>query len=163
MHEAPFVVMGLWGLFTGIGFIVWVIATNVRMTKLGRAQAEMQAQIIEKLGSNQEMLAFVQTETGRRLLETPPPPEPRRNPISRILTSVQVGIILTALGGAFFATSGVGFGTRTGFQILGFLGVCLGAGFLVSAATTYILSKSWGLLEPQSAKPDVARIAEFEK
>lgn len=164
MHEAPFVVVGLLGFFTGVSFIIWVVATNIRLTKLGRAQTEMQTHIIEKLGSSQEMLAFLQTETGRRLLETPAPPEPRRNPVSRILTAVQIGIILTALGGAFFATSGVGFGTRTGFQILGFLGVCLGAGFLASAAATYILSKSWGLLEPQAGKPDAARpIAEFEK
>jgi hypothetical protein len=159
MHnEAPFVVLGLWGFFTGVAFIIWVIATNVRQTKLGRAQAEMQANLLERLGSSQELLAFLQTDTGRRMLEAPPPsPEPRRNPLGRILTSMQVGIILTAMGGAFFATSGAYFGITASFQILGFLGVCLGAGFLVSAAATYILSKSWGLLDDPSGKGSAAR------
>lgn len=166
MHnEAPFFVLGLWGFFTGVGWIIWVIATNIRMTKLGRVQAEMQASLIERLGSSQELLAFLQTETGKRLLEAAPPsPEPRRNPISRILTSVQVGIILTALGGAFFATSGAYFGTRASFQVLGFVGVCLGGGFLVSAAATYILSKSWGLLEePAPKRAGGHPLAELEK
>jgi hypothetical protein len=159
MHnEAPFVVLGLWGFFTGVAFIIWVIATNVRQTKLGRAQAEMQANLLERLGSSQELLAFLQTDTGRRLLEAAPPsPEPRRNPLARILISMQIGIILTAMGGAFFATSGAYFGISASFQILGFLGVCLGAGFLVSAAATYILSKSWGLLDDSAAKSGAAR------
>jgi hypothetical protein len=166
MHsEAPFVVLGLWGFFTGVGWIIWVIATNIRMTKLGRVQAQMQASLLERLGSSQELLAFLQTETGRRLLEAPPPaPEPRRSPIGRILTSVQAGIILAALGGAFFATSGAYFGTAASFQVLGFVGVCLGAGFLVSAAATYILSKSWGLLDQPAARPAGGRpLTELEK
>jgi hypothetical protein len=135
------------------------------MTKLGRAQAEMQANLLERLGSSQELLAFLQTDTGRRLLEAPPPsPEPRRSPIGRILASVQAGIILAALGGAFFATSGSYYGTTVSFQILGFLGVCLGAGFLVSAATTYILSKSWGLLnEPPGKRGGAHPLTELEK
>ena len=166
MHnEAPFVVLGLWGFFTGVAFIIWVIATNIRITKLGRAQAEMQANLLEKLGSSQELLAFLQTETGRRLLEAAPPsPEPRRNPLGRILTSMQAGIILAAMGGAFFATSGAYFGITASFQILGFLGVCLGAGFLVSAAATYILSRSWGLLdEPPVKRGGATPLTELEK
>jgi hypothetical protein len=70
---------------------------------------------------------------------------------------MQIGIILTAMGGAFFATSGAYFGISASFQILGFLGVCLGAGFLVSAAATYILSKSWGLLDDPAGKGSAAR------
>ncbi len=164
-NDAPFVVLGLWGAFTGIGWIFWVIATNVRMIKLGKAHAEMQANLLERLGSSQELLAFLQTDAGRRLLEAPPPaPEPSRNPTGRILTSVQAGILLTAIGAAFFATSGTYFGTKVSFEILGFLGVCLGAGFLVSAATTYILSKSWGLLdEPAPRRGGGRPAAELEK
>jgi hypothetical protein len=164
-NDAPFVVLGLWGFFTAIGWIIWVISTNVRLTKLGKAQAQMQASLLERLGSSQELLAFLQTDTGRRLLEAPPPaPEPYRSPIGRILMSVQAGIILTAVGAAFFATSGTYFGTSASFQILGFLGVCLGAGFLVAAATTYILSKSWGLLDEPAPKRGAARsLAELEK
>ena len=163
-HEGPFIVLGLWGFFTGVGWIIWVIATNIRLTKLGRAQAEMQANLLERLGSSQELLAFLQTDTGRRLLESAPPPEPRRSPIGRIMTSVQAGILLTALGGAFFATSGAYFGTRASFQVLGFVGVCLGGGFLVSAAATYILSKSWGLLDEPAGKPATGRpLTELEK
>jgi hypothetical protein len=163
MHDAPFIVLGLWGFFTGVSWIIWVIATNIRLTKLGRAQAEMQANLLEKLGSSQELLAFLQTDTGRRLMESAPQPEPRRSPIARIMTSVQAGIILTALGGAFFATSGAYFGTAASFQILGFLGVCLGAGFLASALATYILSKTWGLLD-DAAKPAAGRpLTELEK
>lgn len=166
MHnEAPFVVLGLWGFFTGVGWIIWVIATNIRQTKLGRAQAEMQANLLERLGSSQELLNFLQTDAGRRLLEfAPPSPEPRRNPLGRILNSMQAGIILGAVGGAFFATSGAYFGTTASFQILGFLGVCLGAGFLVSAAATYILSKSWGLLdEPAGKRGSASPLTELEK
>jgi hypothetical protein len=152
MREEVFVVLGLWGFFAGVSWVIWVIATNIRMVKLGRAQAEMQANLLERLGSSQEMLSFLQTETGRRLLESPPVMEPRKNPMERILTSVQAGILLAAVGGAFLGTSGAFFGTRAIFLVLGFVGIALGAGFLASAAVTYMLSKNWGLLEERDRR-----------
>jgi hypothetical protein len=124
----------------------------MRLTKVGRAQAEAQARLLDKLGSSQELAAFLQTDVGRKLLESGPPPEPRRDPVRRIFADVQAGMMLFLLGVAFYIASvahspfhGARVAFLTGAVVFG----ALGAGLLVSAVVTYVLSKQWGLLPGQ--------------
>lgn len=104
-NEAPFIVLAVWGVVSGFSWIVWVIATNIRLAKVARTQGQMQADLVEKLGSSQELMGFLQTEAGQRLLAGPAQVEPKPSPFGRILNAVQAGIVLSALGGALAALS----------------------------------------------------------
>lgn len=150
--EAPFIVLMFLGMFAGIAWIAWVVATNMRLTKVGRAQAEAQARLLDKLGSSQELASFLQTDAGRKLLDSGPPPEPRRDPVRRILASVQGGLMLAMLGVGFYvvsAASGSFHAPRPVFLVPAVMFGALGAGLLISAVATYLLSKQWGLLPGQ--------------
>lgn len=83
-NEAPFIVVNVWGAVAGFSWIVWVIATNVRIARVSRHNGRTQADLVERLASSQELMGFLQTEAGQRLFAEAPEIEPRRNPIDRI-------------------------------------------------------------------------------
>ena len=135
-------------VFGSVVAVFWVVFSTIRRLKVARAQAEIHAKLIEKIGSNPEFLTFLDSESGKHLvasiaMEQPP----RRDPYSRILTSVQAGVILVLVGIAPLIT-GIYYPTAAaGFRILGGLAVALGVGFLISAGLSYRLSKKFGLLD----------------
>ena len=88
------------------GILVWVIRmiiTSRRWNKLSKAQYEVHSKLLDRFTSNEDLLAYMQTSAGRRFLEAAPvrlPEEPRSvaAPFSRILWSVQAGIVLLLTG-----------------------------------------------------------------
>jgi type IV secretory pathway VirB6-like protein len=145
--EAPFIVLGVWGVVGSFSWIVWVIATNVRIARVAHTQGRMHADLVEKLGSSQELMGFLQTEAGQRLFSESPPPEPRMNPFNRILGSVQAGIVLSLLGLAFAGLSIAVPLAHTSFIAFGSIAAAIGIGLLISALVSYRLSKSMGLMD----------------
>lgn len=128
----------------------WVHATKV--------QTDAHTRLVERLTSNEDLLAYVQSPAGMRFLSaTPISPEPESRlggtgaPVGRILTSVQIGIV-----GAF---AGLGLGiakTRVieevaqPLHVISVLALALGVGFVVSAVVSFVLSKQLGLIRSSS-------------
>jgi hypothetical protein len=139
-------------IFGVFAFIVWTIATNIRRSKTARLIAEMHAKVLEKCASSQELMGYVESEAGRRFLESAA--NGQSNSAARILNAVQAGTILALLGGAFIITSTMhrDVEAREILVTFGYLVMAGGLGFLLSAAISYVLCKSWGLLNPGEAK-----------
>ncbi|MCB1021119.1 MAG: hypothetical protein H6509_05145 [Bryobacterales bacterium] len=146
-NEGPFIVLGVWGVVTGFSWIVWVIATNMRIARVARIQSQMQSEMVERLGASKELMSFLQTEAGQKVFTTPPQAEPKRNPFNRILGSLQAGIVLSALGVALFILSNAVPLARETFLAFGAITGALGLGLLLSALVSYWLSKSMGVLD----------------
>lgn len=134
-------------IFPGTVVIFWVVFSTIRRLKVARVQAEVHSKLIEKFTSNQEFLAFLETDSGKKLVTSIGIEQPNRNPYNRILASVQAGVVLLMLGVAFLILGSVYTNAQEGFVIVGGLGVALGAGFLISAGLSYRLSKAFGLLD----------------
>lgn len=155
MHnEAPFIVLAVWGVVSGFCWIVWVIATNIRLAKVARTQSQRQAELVQKLGSSQELMNFLQTEAGQRLLDAPTLPEPKPDSFRRILNAVQAGIVLSALGAALAMLSNVLPLAGDTFFAFGAITGALGGGLLISALASYGLSRSMGLMDRTSERLD---------
>ena len=131
----------LFGLF---GFVVWMIFSTIRHYKTTKLQAGLQTKLLEKFGSGQELLAYVQSDAGKRFLESLTMEQ--RTPYKRILGAAQVRVILVLLSFAFLFLRGRVAGAEEGFLVFGTLTLSLGVGFGLSAAISYYLSKSFGLL-----------------
>lgn len=128
-------------------WFAWVIFTTIRRYKIAKMQAEVQSKLLERVGSGQELLAYAQTDTGKQLLQSLKVESVA--PHGRIIGALQTGIIFLMLGVALLVLRGQMSvaGDQEGFVIFGTLSCALGMGFALSAAASYYLSKSFGLLD----------------
>jgi hypothetical protein len=131
------------------GFVVWVIFTTVRRYKSTKLQADIQNKLLDKFGSSQDLLSYVQGEAGKQFLNSLTLQQ--RAPYGRILSAVQASVLLAFFGGALLFLRGRVSGGEEGFLVFGTLFVTLGVGFACSAAVSYFLSKSFGLLKEGNA------------
>jgi hypothetical protein len=157
---------GLWSDFAPVlawaAFLVaavWIVRIsldNRRWNKMVKVQMDTHTKLLDRFASSQEMLAYMQSDAGRKFLEAPLFEDQRRQvsvlPFSRILWSVQVGIVAAFFGaGILFLRGRVAPDADVGFQVFGTLILTLGIGFLVSGAVSYVLAKYFGLLERRDA------------
>jgi hypothetical protein len=137
--------------------LVWLVRTVLeqrRWNRLSRIQAEVHTKLMDRFSSNDELLTYVQTPSGRRFLESGPSPlqeEPRAiaAPFSRILWSVQVGIVVTVAGIGVMAARGTvaDFEVQQFLMVVGLLLLALGLGFVLSAGAAYAISRKLGLFD----------------
>jgi hypothetical protein len=129
------------GMFS---WFAWMIFSTIRRYKIAKMQAEVQIRLLDRIGSGPELLAYAQTEAGKELLESLK--VERVSPHARIIGAVQAGIVFIFLGAALLILRYQIATAYEGFSVLGTLSSALGAGFILSAAASYFLSKSLGLL-----------------
>jgi len=144
-----------------LGALLWVlkaILENRRWGKVAKVQSEVHSKLLEKFGNSQELLAYMETEAGKRFLESQPlqleaqGTRPTPYPFGRILLSMQLGMVALLVGmGLLYLRSHVTEGAE-GCLILGTLASTVGIGFLLSAAASYALSQHLGLLEGVTSK-----------
>jgi hypothetical protein len=143
------------------GALLWmlhVILENRRWDKMVKVQSETHTKLLDKFGSSQDMLAYMESEAGRRFLEQPlfsvEQKQVARFPYGRILWSVQIGLVMGLLGtGLLFLQGGdkVSPDADTALRILGTVALTVGIGFVLSAVVSYALSKRLGLFEGPKA------------
>lgn len=131
-------------LFAVVALIIWIIFSTIRRYNTTKLQAGLQTKLIEKFGTGQELLAYVQSEAGKRFLESLTMEQ--RTPYGRILGAAQASVILALVGLALLFLRGRVAGADEGLLVFGTIILSLGVGFGVAAALSYFLSKSLGLL-----------------
>ena len=127
-----------------VGFVIWTIFSNIRRYKTTKLQVGLQTKLLEKFGSGQELLAYVQSDGGKRFFESLTMEQ--RTPYERILGAAQASVVLILLALALLFLRGRVSGAEEGFLVFGTITLSLGVGFGLSAALSYYLSKSFGLL-----------------
>ncbi len=138
----PFFVMAT------IGWLAWLIFSSIRRYLLAKMQSGVQIRLLEKVDSSQTLLAYVRLNReddfwNRCRVEQAEPATPYR----RILSGAQTGIILSAFGVGMLVLHSTGVAPDSEFTIFGALALALGIGFALAAAASYLLSRSFGLLQ----------------
>lgn len=140
---------------------IWLVRTIVqhrRWNRLSRVQAEVHNKLLDRFSSNEEVMAYINTTAGKKFLEAAPIPlesGPRAMsaPLSRVLWSVQAGMILGALGiGLKMVSLSIEKDVAPAMSGLGVLAIALGIGFVLSAVVSLMLSKRLGLWSAPSAE-----------
>ena len=57
-------------IFGAFSFVVWTITTNIRRAKTARIVADLHGKVLEKCAGSQELMGYVQSDAGRRFLES---------------------------------------------------------------------------------------------
>jgi hypothetical protein len=150
------------GVIFAIGTLAWLIRSAIDYRRWLRAmkfQTDAHTKIVDRLASNEDLLAYMQSPAGQRFLTSspiaPPPMDQLAQPVSapfnRILWSVQAGVVLTTAGaGLWLAKSGVFDEAAQAMQVVAILIMALGIGFVLSALASYALSRQLGLLQSRA-------------
>lgn len=136
--------------------IIWLVKTVIeqrRWSRQSKVQTEVHSKLFDRMSSNDDLLAYIQTPAGRRFLEAgplmPTQARPMGAPYSRILWSVQAGIVILAAAlGVLFVSGRVIEEIAQPLFALAAIGISLGIGFVVSSGVAYVLSRNMGLIEP---------------
>lgn len=149
--------------------MAWIIRTlveNRRWTKVFALQSEVHAKLIDRFATNQELLGYMETDAGRRFLEASPivtEAETRRMPnlVSRMLATLQVGLVLTLLGAGLLALKNAVGDAGTTMLVLGVVALMPGIGLTLSAGVLWVLGKRLNLVEAGNVPVAVGRDAGF--
>lgn len=135
---------------------------NRRWSRIFKLQTEVHGKLIDKLGSNQELLTYMDTEAGKRFLEAAPIPvgfEPEQrvpNAVTKVLMPLQIGVVLTLLGiGMLAIRNNLGADMVSPMLLMGTVVLMPGIGFIISAGITWVLAGKLGLMPGHSAAASV--------
>ena len=139
--------------------VIWLIKSLIdhrRWSRVSKIQTEVHNKVLDRMQSNEDLLAYIQTPAGKRFLESAPIPleSPRSiaAPFGRILWSAQAGAVLTVLGlGITLVSQNTVDEVAPPLAAMGAIVGALGIGFLVSAVLAYVLTRRFNLLPGQGS------------
>jgi hypothetical protein len=138
-------------LFSGL-WLLRLLMDNLRWRRVLHLQTDVHNKLLDKFGNSQELLAYMQSDAGKRFLEGAPisialgESAPHwGSPIVRILRPLQIGIVLAAGGVGLMANA------YDALQTIGKIILMIGIGFIISAAASWLIARHAGLLQAGSA------------
>lgn len=132
--------------------ILWLVRTimeNRRWNRVAAIQTETHNKLLDRLASSQELMAYMESEAGRKFLQSAPfqiEGQSDAAPYGRILWSAQLGVIILMVGVAFLWLQGQVADHVQAMLVYGTLSLALGIGCILSAGFSFVLSKSLGLV-----------------
>jgi hypothetical protein len=149
-NVAPMIVMIV--LLFALAWIIRTLVESRRWTRVFTLQSEVHGKLIDRFANNQELLGYMETDAGRRFLEAAPivtEAESRRMPnlVSRMMATLQVGLVLTLLGAGLLALRNSVGDAGTTMLVLGIIALMPGIGLILSAGALWVLGRRLNLME----------------
>jgi len=140
------------GAFCMVSWIVYTVVTGLRRWHQQRMLGQFQTKLLDRIGSVNELGAFLNTDAGARFLKgLTTVNEAGVGTHARILQAVQGGAVLATMGVGLYLygwfTPQIAYEMTNALNLIATILFATGAGLLGSAAISYRLSKQMGLLE----------------
>ena len=156
VFDGAMFLIGVVSFFTLVGWLGRALIDYRTWQRASKIQADAHAKLVDRLTSNEDLLAYLQSPAGQRATMSATRPgldiamRAVGAPVNRILWSVQAGVVLAAGGlGLWFAKASVIEEAAQALNVVAVLAVALGVGFVASALVAYGLSRQLGLLESE--------------
>ena len=130
-------------LFATIGWVMYLVADSKKRHERLKAQSEVNGRLLDKFGSAREVIEFLQTPGGAQFVESVA--AEREEPAAGILRSTHRGIILAVVAAGCLALAWHYRYEENPLLVIGVVLLCLGIGFLISAAVSHRLTRTLGL------------------
>lgn len=135
----------------GVVYLIRAWIEQRRWLHAVRLQTETHTKIVDRLSGSDDLLAYLQSPSGQRVLSLAPAidaPAHTTSPVSRILWSVQTGLVLALAGGGLWIGAGrAAEEIAEALRIVAIFTTAVGLGFVLSAAVSLILSRRLGLID----------------
>lgn len=159
--------VGIVSVFAIIAFALsWLVRTLIeqkRWTKLSRTQSEVHNKILDRFGTSGELLEYIKSPAGAKFLESAPiplhsEPAPHSTPFTRVIWSIQIGVIVAAAALGMLLVS-LRFEAEAGRELfaMGVIALCIGLGFVASAAVSIILTRRLGAWQSNDSSGETVR------
>jgi hypothetical protein len=131
-------------------FVAWVLKAFIeqkRWSRLSQTQSEVHNKILDRFGTSAELLEYIKSPSGSKFLESAPIPlqadtAAPNAAASRVLWSVQIGIVVAAgAAGLLIVSNRFADDFGRGLFAMGVIAFSIGAGFIISAAVSMLLSR----------------------
>lgn len=163
LFEVLAVVGGIGLTVVALGWLIRTLIEQKRWKQLSRTQSEVHNKILDRFNTTEQLLEYIRTPAGSKFLESAPIPlhverpagGKTSTPAARILWSVQIGVVAAIVGlGMLLLSAAFEKDSSQGLFALGAIALCVGAGFIASAAVSFKLSRRLGLWEDGGAPPE---------
>jgi type II secretory pathway component PulF len=129
------------------GWMFYLVAETRKRQLRVKAQTELHGRLLDKFGSAREVVEFLQTPGGVQFVDSFS--SDREEPASGILRSTHRGIVLVIVAAGclflnWYYRNSMG---DNPLLVIGVILLCLGIGFLISAAVSQRLSRTLGLAQ----------------
>jgi len=134
--------------------VIWLVRAFIqhrRWLKASSMQADIHGKLMDRMTTNEELLAYVQSPAGRKFLEAAPVRPDGDGPsfsapIGSIIWSMMAGVVLTILGVGFrYAGSLLQDEAQEATFVVGVVILSLGVGFIFASMLAYAVSSRLGL------------------
>jgi hypothetical protein len=144
--------------FAVVGILAWLIKRfqqHRQWLRVWRTQSEAHSRLMERMTTNEDLLAYLNSPAGKRFFESSwvpvdATPAPASVPAGRIIWSVQAGLLLL-LGGIslrfVYGDTRLTPDDLVTLNILSVVGIGLGVSFIVGAAASFVISAKLGLID----------------
>ena len=146
------------GILLALLWLIQVLLENRRWNRIFNLQSDVHGKLIEKFGTSQEVLTYMSTESGKKFLEATPiaagmeRKTPVPSPVARVLTPLQIGVVLTLLGIGLIALRHSVPQGDSPLLVIGTVVLMPGLGFIISAGIAYVMGKHLGLMPDRGAQ-----------
>lgn len=146
------------GITLALLWLTQVLLENRRWNRIFNLQSDVHGKLIEKFGTSQEVLTYMSTESGKKFLEATPiaagmeRKTPVPSPVARVLTPLQIGVVLTLLGIGLIALRHSVPEGDSPLLVIGTVVLMPGLGFIISAGIAYVMGKHLGLMPDRGAQ-----------
>ena len=150
-------------ILSALLWLIRLLLENRRWSRIFKLQTDVHGKLIDRFGTSQELLSYMGTESGKRFLEAAPIPvdfersQPVPSPVARVLTPLQIGIVLTLVGSGFLYLRHTLTQGTVPMLVFGTLALTVGIGFIISAGVTWALAQHLGLMPQGDGQPQNTR------
>ncbi len=134
-------------MFLIIGWVVRSIVAASKEEKLAELQAQLHGRVLDRCQSSDDIASYFDSGLGDSLRVSSV--TERGVTLNKVLSSLRSSVVLVSLGAGLLLMRDTFTdpSAHEGFVVFGGLTLALGLGFLVASVLSYLLSKSWGLLD----------------
>jgi hypothetical protein len=139
--------------------LIWMLRfflQNRRWNRIFKVQTEMHTKLLDRIGNNQEMMAYLESDKGRKFFELAPiassldsNPSFYMSPITRILAPLQIGIVVVLAGIGLLIVKN-SFIDPLPLLLIGVLALAIGIGFIISAGISWVLANRLGVFDKKN-------------
>lgn len=146
-------VAALFGFLAAVVWLISVLLANRRWQRIFKLQTDVHTKLIDRFGTSQELIQYMESESGKKFLEAAPLPvnfegdHKLPSVIGRVLMPLQIGSVMTLLGaGLMLVRHSFGRGMDSVLLLAGIVFLMPGLGFILSAGITWVLAGRLGLM-----------------